>query len=153
MGRRDAVREVVAVGGVVLGLVFVGYETRQNTAALRSQALQTTAEMSRQHTVLGVELPELRDAWDIAITQDAPEAMTPDQRRIMSFWTHGAMRIVEHRYHQLALGTLPEALTLGGRGGHYQSRYFRDWWSGRKQGFPPGFAAWVEEEVLEHPAR
>lgn len=152
MGKRGALREAVAGAGVILGLVFVGYETKQNTEALRSQTMQTTAEMSRQHTALGVESQEFRVAWDIAITRDDPEALTQDQRQILSWWFSGAMRVTEHRYRQFELGTLSEAFSLGGGAGFYQSRYFQEWWSTRSHAYAPDFATWVREELLSRGA-
>jgi hypothetical protein len=142
------IRETVAMVGVILGLFFVGYETRQNTAVLRSQSVQTTAEMSRQNLMALVESRELREAYRIALVADSTEVLTRDQRTQLSFFTSATVRVMENRYNQIALGALDDPTAVGGAPSFYRSRWFRTWWAARRSDYPRGFQDWLDSEVL-----
>jgi len=143
-----SIREMVAMVGVILGLFFVGYETRQNTAVLRSQSVQTTAEMSRQNLMALVESRELREAYRISLVADSAEVLTGDQRIQLSLFTAATVRVMENRYNQIALGALDDPTAVGGAPSFYRSRWFRAWWAARRSDYPRGFQVWLDSAVL-----
>ena len=57
--------DIIGTLSVVLGLVFVGFQIRQNTDAVRGATVQAIAEMSMENIALLVESPELREAYSI----------------------------------------------------------------------------------------
>ena len=69
--------EIVATVGVVISLLFVGYEIRQNTAMARGQARQELAALNQEWLLtLGqdAEYEALWNAWlprsDVTLTED-----------------------------------------------------------------------------------
>jgi len=46
MGKLRALIELAGAGAVLLGLIFVGYEPRQNTAAVQAATLQSMVDLS-----------------------------------------------------------------------------------------------------------
>ena len=59
---------------VVMGLVFVGLEIRQNTLAVRGATIQSVAEMGQANNLAALESPELREAYRI-VRELGPEAL------------------------------------------------------------------------------
>ena len=146
--RSRVVRETIAAAGVILGLVFVGHELRQNTNVLKSEAIQATAEMSRAHAALAIESTELRQAVRSALGAGRRDALSVDEQSIVTWWFLGAMRVQENRYQQLQLGALSAHTTVGGTEALYRSQYFREWWDGRKSEYTPDFRSWMDREVI-----
>jgi len=64
--------EAAAAVAVLLGLIFVGLELKQNTAAMQAATFQGLADSSQEHLFLIASNPEL-----LEINQKA--AMNPDQ--------------------------------------------------------------------------
>ena len=60
--------EIVAVAGILLGLVFVGWEIRQNTAATRSATQQAVYEGGIQSNLNVMNNERLRDL--LVLTSD-----------------------------------------------------------------------------------
>ena len=142
-------REGLAALGVVAGLLFVGYETRQNTAALRSQTLLGTADMVRDQTNQLLHSPELLAAYTLAILNDSPESLTEDQAWLLAVWVTGAMRITQNRFRQVSLGALEGGFEVGADYVVYSSRFFRDvYWPRAREGLAPDFVEWFEQGVL-----
>ena len=44
--------EVLGIGAVILGLVFVGFELRQNTAAIQAETMQGLSDASQEYLLL-----------------------------------------------------------------------------------------------------
>ena len=54
--------EILGIGAVILGLVFVGFELRQNTAAIQAETMQGLSDASQEYLLLlgsDVHLAEL----------------------------------------------------------------------------------------------
>ena len=58
--------ETIGLVAVLLGLVFVGFEIRQNTQAVKGATIQGLAEMSLEIQLTGMQMPELREAFRMA---------------------------------------------------------------------------------------
>lgn len=44
--------EILGIGAVILGLVFVGFELRQNTAAIQAETMQGLSDASQEYLLL-----------------------------------------------------------------------------------------------------
>lgn len=144
-----AILDTVGTIGLILGLIFVGYETRQNTGAIRGQTVHDIAEMSLSLSLMGIETTEVREANAIAVNS-SPQALSDEQALLMDWWMTGALRVMENRFRQFELGTLDDLGATGGRANIYRSYFFRDWWERNGPGRWAGtrFGNWVEAELI-----
>ena len=142
---RDSL-ELVGIVAVILSLVLVAYEIRQNTNAVESAVIQSLVESSVDATMVLAENSELRDSYFAAVEGD----MTEDHRRQMYLYIAAVLRIHQNRFEQVKLGMidLELALSLGGRGGTYRLPYFAEAWEELGPNFPPDFREYVNQYVL-----
>jgi len=142
--------DVVQTIGILLGLVFVGLQIRQNTNAVRGTTVQSIAEMSFDATLAVSQDDELAEAYRLA-TQEGVDTLTPHQVMILASFTAASLRIVETRFRQVSLGILDEGegFIAGGASSFYNTEWFAYWWDLVGSGdASPDFAAWVESEIL-----
>lgn len=143
--------DIIGTLSVVLGLVFVGFQIRQNTDAARSATVQAVAEMSMQNIALLVESAELRQAY--SIVRNNSDALSDEQMELVHWYTVHAMRIMENRFRQFELGVLVDATAVGGNGGLYRTYWFRTWWeSNQGQWAGSAFHDFVANDVLPNAA-
>ena len=141
-----AIRDSLGILGVVASLLFVGYEIRQNTIALKASAIQGSVNTARQQLQMLATNPEL-----IRIAQRAEDDLSslgPLERRqylqvrLSFFWG------MQGLYRQWVLGVLPNeewhawkrvicsnVLSVGER---------EQWRTNLRQTYIPDFAAEVE---------
>ena len=135
---------------MVLGLIFVGLEIRQNTNAVKGATLQAIAEMSQENSMILAQDDELSEAYRLARTVGI-DTLTPHQTEILSAYTSGAVRPMEMRFRSVDLGILDrdEILASGGGAAFYRTYWFRYWWEQRGRASQPSdFGAWLDAEVL-----
>lgn len=98
--------EVLAALGVIGSLLFVGFELRQNTTALRAAAIQTSTEVARQQ----IQMFALdADANRInMIGHDDPEALSAEERSRYRWIVLSFLWGMQGQYHQWNLGVLPD---------------------------------------------
>ena len=58
--------ELVSAGAVLLGLIFVGLELKQNTEAVQAATLQGITDATQDYLLLMAEDPELNGIWRAA---------------------------------------------------------------------------------------
>ena len=148
MDRNDwkDVFEVVGIVSLIITMVFVAFEIRQNTDAVRSSTLHDVSRMSYDVTTLLVEHADLREARRALCRGDATE----DQYDQFRLWYASLMRVQQNRIFQVQLGILDESevLAVGGKGGAYRHPYFAEFWSMVRDSYPPDFVEYIEAEVL-----
>jgi len=133
--------EIIAVLGVIGSLIFVAFEIRQNTNAVRSSTIQAISEQSYESVRIAIENPELR----AAIRAARQDELDSDQRDLMEMLFQATLRIRQNRYLQAQLGILDEETSseIGG-GGIYTVPYFRIWWEQNRTNYSPGFQAYMD---------
>ena len=94
---------LIANIAILGGLIFLALEIQQNTAAVRSAAVQESTNIAREHPLMFVQNPEVNR---LAMADYDSLSEEDQQRRhwlAVSFWhaMHGL-------YQQYELGTLPE---------------------------------------------
>ena len=151
MAERKFTESIGAIG-VLLGLVFVGFEIQQNTEAVKGATIQALAEMSQENTLAGIENPDLRTAWRI-VREFGPDSLTLDQIDILGWYTTSSLRVMENRFHQVELGTLDGLETVGGGEPFWRTVWFRGWWARNGEQVYGGtaFSDFVESELLTRP--
>ena len=91
---------------IVLSIIFLAFEVRQNTQTMRAAAIQGATDVARQQLLM---LVTDREAHRIEMLgHENPEQLTPEERRryvymIRSFWFG-----MQGLYRQRQLGVLPE---------------------------------------------
>ncbi len=101
------VAEIASAFAVVLSLVYVGYELRQNTNAVLSNTQQSLLELAH-----GV------DAWlqsesfaEIAVRGDEDySVLSPQERRQYDKYTHNVLNVWEHAYYNNRAGLMEDDL-------------------------------------------
>jgi len=82
-------RETLATLGVIASMVFVGLEIRQNTQAVRANAIQESTNVARHQVLTLAADPELT-RLDLACRDDPPELTEEERNRCsllsLSFW-------------------------------------------------------------------
>lgn len=133
--------------GVIGSLVFVAFEIRQNTEAVRSATIQAISEQSFDAVAQLVENADLRAAYEAARTGSA---LTPEQRLQLRVFYLGIMRIQQNRYLQSRLGVLDleTLLFVGGQGGAYSLPFFAEYWAEDRDQYPAEFQDFVERVLL-----
>lgn len=147
--------QLIATLGVVLSLLFVGYEIRQNTQVARAAAVQATTEQIVEWQTAVAS----NDDWIRIITLlnsgSTYKELPPEDRMRYGWVVSATVRIMENRFRQMQLGVI-SADDLGVGGGTanpnwFQSDHFLDYWADgdRTRSWTPDFLQFFETEVLE----
>ena len=140
-------REAIAALGVILSLLLVASEIRQNTEAVRGETIQGIAEMSVEVVLAGFSDPEFVALFERA--RSDVDSLTAVERARLNWWYNASMRVVENRYRQMNVGLVEDVTeALGGRGGAYQHPYFPIFWEFARNQYPPDFQRWVDDTYL-----
>lgn len=141
--------------GVILSLLFVGYEIRQNTQVARGAAVQATTDQIIQWQTEVSTDPE----WIRVITflreGGSYHDLSPEDRQRYQWVVSATVRAMENRFRQMEFGVIDQG-DLGFGGGTsntawFRSPYFLDWWQAADRGesWAPDFLEFFETEVLE----
>lgn len=144
---KTSIRELVAAGGVVLSLLFVGLEIRANTNAVRGATIQGISDQSLTVTLAIAEIPEMRAGFSKVLAGREQELTLEEEDAVVQLYS-SAMRISENRFRQLDLGVLDSPGAVGGGSALYRVPFFRAYWAARKTEFPDDFVDYVERVLL-----
>jgi len=98
--------EAIGLVAIVVSIIFLAFEVRQNTLAMRATAIQATTDVARQQLLM---LVTDQDTHRIEMLGHAdPNQLTPEEQRrygymIRSFWLG-----MQGLFRQWQLGVLPE---------------------------------------------
>jgi hypothetical protein len=152
--RSTKVQQGIAALGVVLSLVFVGLEVRENTKAVRGATIQAISDQSILGLLEGAADPD----WIRILTRlgDGVEFgdLSPEDQMRYNLRASAMVRMMENRWRQTELGILGESGLGIGTGmrntAWYQSEHFRAYW--RKENmallWEPAFVDFMEVEVM-----
>lgn len=140
--------------GLIVSLLFVGWEIRQNTQVARAAAIQATGDQIIQwQTEVG-----LNDDWVRIITFLREggdfEELSPEDRQRYGYVVSATVRIMELRYRQMQMGIIAreDMGTYGGTSNPnwFRSPHFLDWWDGldAENSWSPDFLEFFEGQVL-----
>lgn len=141
-------KESIAAAGVILSLIFVGYEVRQNTKVARGQARQALAELNQEWLILLSQDPEFNRIFQkVWSTQDE---LTESEWSRGSFMMTMHLRRLENVFFQYDEGLIDQS-ALNSYGlqmvaENLNSERFRRYWIGDKwrNGFDPKFVNFLE---------
>lgn len=148
-------QQVGATIGVILSLVFVGYEIRQNTQVAQAGALQGTVEQILDWQVEAASDPDWIRIIHFLRTGGSFSELDSIDREKYRWMVSPTVRIMENRFRQMQLGVIdPSDTGVGGGTSNpawFQSPHFLEWWSSydQSQGWASDFLEFFETEVLE----
>jgi hypothetical protein len=135
----------LSASAVVLSLVFVGWETRQNTMAQRAHTRQALSDASRENTLALANDAELMRVFALYLdyAEDSLTAVETEQASIF-LWT--LIRNAENVFYQYQEGVIGrDALgTYGFVGAYFQRPSFPEHWARVRGWFDPEFASAFE---------
>jgi hypothetical protein len=142
--RRISWVDVVTGIGVVVSLIFVGVQIRENTKAIRSSTITDITDQVLGLNALLITVPELRAAYSKAV-QGKTTSLTPEEADALTFWYASVLRVAENRFRQGQLGTYPPEVAASGSGAvAYRLPFFKSYWMARRHTYAPDFAAFVD---------
>ena len=135
-------QQAAAAFGVVLSLIFVGFEIRQNTQAVRGATYQSLTESSMELLFRVADDPEVGaqiDAWGAGAELD-PAVRSKVEALVTAYLRH-----LENAYYQMEEGTLrPEFLENWSGNPTFSLPYFGVFWERRKRAFGRDFQLYFE---------
>ena len=98
--------ELMGAIAVLIGLIFVGFELRQNTKAVQAATFQGMTDTSSDFLITIASEPDLRRVWSAAFV--SPDDLSREDRQILrplqnSFWLR-----MQNAFRQWQIGTLSD---------------------------------------------
>ena len=144
-----AVREMVGLSAVVASLAFVGFEVRQNTAAVESAAFQALSELQIQITLEMATDPGMPPLI-VRLREGAlPEDFTPEEDQRLRIWYFAYIRVVEAAYRQVGVGAVGDDTYSALWTGLLVQDYLPAAWPSMRYNLDPTFADFFEELLPE----
>jgi hypothetical protein len=146
---KQAAGRFLGATSVVLSLLFVGYELRQNTAVARSEAYRQMVAGFTEFNSMMASDEDIAALWvrmsagGLAADFDATENWRLRSAYIV------LLRQWEGVYHSVEEGVLPETvLPTVDMGGAFATPYMAEIWPGMQGLFSDDFAAFLAEAVM-----
>ena len=98
--------ELVGAIAVLIGLVFVGLELRQNTRAVQAATFQGMTETSSDFLVTIASEPELRRVWSASYT--TLDELSTEDREIYRYLLNSFWLRMQNAFRQWQVGTLSD---------------------------------------------
>ena len=139
--------ELIATVGVLVSLVFVGLELRQNTSVARAQARNDLASLSQDWLLVLGQDPAANRAWRGSWYDDAPGGLSAVEESQAYYMMIALVRRLEVAYFHHQEGLIPEeALANYGMDSPvFESPDFRvEFWPGVRENFDPDFVSFFE---------
>ena len=147
---KKQLRESVGLLAVVLSLVFVGLEMRQNKTIARASAINELASNQRDLLLSIVTDGELSSVWaDYLRNGVALDSFNARDRTRLSGLQQALVINMENAFLQREMGLLPDALSgLYHFSGSpvFSSENFAAFWSNERYRYHPTFVAALEQE-------
>jgi len=139
--RRSA--ELVGVLGVILSLVFVGYEVRQNTRVAKAEAYRSfVTEVNGWY--FRMTEPDMAELLSRSMDMSQSELSDTEWLQVFSHWM-ALFRVYEGLHKEVTEGVLDEAaLGLMNRG-DFSFLLLQEMWPKISRNLTPDFVAYVAE--------
>ena len=143
--RGRTIAEIMAATGVILSLLFVALEIRQNTSSIRAQTRQQLSDASAE-LLLAFATTDLGPLWGRFARGDS---LTQAEMSRVGPALVAAVRGLENVYLQTREGVIDESalVSYGWRGSiMYRSEAFAEWWASNRDRFNAEFVEVFEAE-------
>jgi hypothetical protein len=135
---------LLAAIGVIISLIYLAIQIRQNTKAVKATAYQDSVAASRDLNLAVLTNPELSE---LALREDAIEVASGEDRRRMSLLLNVFLKNFESQFYQYQQGLLEDHLWSANRANLCRLATrpgFAMWWQQTGLAFSPGFKALVD---------
>ena len=144
--------EIAAALGVIVSLLFVGLELRQNTAAVRGATFQALSDASADDLSAVAQDPELAALLEQVYFADAAADTFESSENVRLWFYYAAfIRRLENSYLQYTSGIVDERVfqSYGWKDALLERRHFWDFWDdmGGNASVDPGFRTFFEDRV------
>jgi len=142
---------LIANVSVVVGVVFLALEMRQNTRAIQAQTRDSMTEKQMELSGWFAISPELAAAWAKAYDEGV-ESLTAAENWMVLFARQGIFREWENSLYQFQQGLYTpeefEPRTLRWRR-NMSAPLYRDSWQGARDTYSPSFRAEIDRIIAE----
>jgi len=130
--RAQIIAQVLSTTAVVLGLVFVGYELRQNTAMMRGSTMQAISDTYVDY-VTGLVDPVPADLMRRLHDGETTEDFTAVENTQITIMFNAFVQMLENSFLQHREGLVTEAVfdSYGWTWGMIQTPRFEEYWRNR----------------------
>ena len=142
--------QIAASIGVLLGLLIVAYEIRQNTSFAEAEYTEATYGHWMQISHMELET----DIGEIAIRAvEDPESLTDLDKFKLNAWLVFAISIYDHQDRSRNLGIAPSYARMGQADAHYyfSSQYARDWFEVNRDWMRPTVVETIAHAIESSP--
>ena len=148
MGKLKDNIELVGIAAVVLSLVFVAYEIRQNNELMAADARQVRTSMVIDSWRFGAENGELAE---IRVRERSGEELTDIERERVDALVMAIFVGLDWQFKELTANS-PEMNQVREvqRYNFANKAEYRRVWADRKNSFRPEFVQWMDENVVNH---
>ena len=140
-----ALGELLGSVAVLVTLIYLAMQTRQNTMAISAQLEAATLSANQTSLLSAATSTELEEA----LAEDRTDDVTSHQVRRAAFWA-SVLISMQWQLHQGRGGLLPTfdeaAIADWIRGFFVDFRSFEDWWDRMKGTYRPEFVEFVEDQ-------
>jgi hypothetical protein len=148
--RAPIIAQVLSSLAVVLGLVFVGYELRQNTAMMRGSTMQAISDKYVDYVTTLLD-PIPADLMRRVHSGDMTEDFTPLENTQITIMFNAFVQMLENSFLQHREGLVSEAVfeSYGWTWGMLQTARFEEYWRNRSSPHvaSPDFVEFFEARV------
>lgn len=141
-----SISSIAASVAVIVSLIFIGLQLRQNAHLTRMAAAQTSAQLLSENFGRVVENPELAELLSKTDDLDV-DALTPTQLLILSNFLSISFRHYEVLHIHRRYGIFEEELWQGSVSrlrGTLESPGIRSWWLSTRHVYSASFVAFVD---------
>ena len=130
--RAPLIAQVLSASAVLLGLVFVGYELRQNTAVMRGSTMQAISDKYVDYVTTLVD-PVPADLMRRVHDGETTESFTPVENTQITILFNAFVQMLENSFLQHREGLVSEAVfdSYGWTWGMIQTPRFEEYWRDR----------------------
>ena len=136
--------------GVLVGIVFLAVEIRQNTDMTRAQITQSRAEAAMSLADSSYNSEYIPDIW---IKSQEGEPLTAAENFRFRVWLRASLRNQDNNFQQYKQGLLgdhiPELVSRVVRTTIASSPSGREYWEGAKFGYSVEFIKYVDSVIAE----
>ena len=110
------IAEIIGGIAIVVSLIFVGYEVRQNTQATQIAAYQQLINGISEFNIQTLENPDLRAVRNKLESGTSIEELNPDEQQIINAFLYLTYRNGDMAYMQYRGGLIDEERLISGMG-------------------------------------
>jgi hypothetical protein len=136
--------ELLGATGVIITLVYLTFQLRQNTKAMRSATFQQLSDSMSDSARLLMERPEV---LKLLVHAEADGFVSDEEKATFHFYAMIALRRYETAFVQGQLQVVNPSLIEGFERSTlalFESPLWRSWWSENKHFFGSDFAGWID---------